>query len=334
MTQIKFAQRTLLLLLFCFGASSVLSDGRADFRRPLDIPFPLDRPYDPQIATLGKMLFFDPRVSGAQNMSCASCHNPSFGWETPVDGAVGAMNTQLDRHAPTVLNQAWVHPYFWDGRADTLEEQAAGPITAAVEMNATFEQVVARLEQVSGYREWFERLFPGQGISQETITLSIATYERTIVSGWAPFDRWVEGDETAISAAAQRGFELFIGDANCAVCHTGWNFSDNQFYDIGLPTDDVGRLALEPENETQRHAFKTPGLRNIALRSPFMHNGSLHSLHDVLDHYASGGIQRPSLSPFMVSFAMDDQDIDDLVAFLESLTESTTEVPTPVLPAN
>lgn len=307
---------------------------RADFLRPLEIPFPTDRPYHPQIATLGKMLYFDPRISGAQNMSCASCHNPSFGWETPVDGAVGAMNTRLSRHAPTVLNQAWVHPYFWDGRADTLEEQAAGPITAPAEMNASFEDVVARLNAVAEYRSWFAELFPDEGITQNTITLSIATYERTIVSGWAPFDRWVEGDETAISEAAKRGFELFVGDAKCVACHSSWNFSDNQFYDIGLPTDDAGRAQFEPNNQSAKHAFKTPGLRNISLRAPYMHNGSITTLREVVAHYAAGGLERPSLSSLMVPFEASDDDIDDLVAFMNSLTEDVTEVPMPVLPAN
>lgn len=311
-----------------------LSDIKERFRRPLNIPFPQDRPYDPQIATLGKMLYFDPRISGAQNMSCASCHNPSFGWETPVDGAVGAMNTRLNRHAPTVLNQAWVNPYFWDGRATTLEEQAVGPITAEVEMNATFEEVVARLGQVEGYKSWFERLFPGEGISQNTITQAIATYERTVVSGWAPFDRWIEGNSTAISESAQRGFELFIGDAKCVACHTGWNFTDNLFHDIGLPTSDIGRAEFEPNDVSARHAFKTPGLRNISLRAPFMHNGSLARMEEVLVHYSTGGLQRPSLSPLMVDFALTEQNITDLIAFLDTLTEEVTEVPTPVLPAN
>ncbi len=310
------------------------SDTRAAFGRPLTIPFPEDRPYDPQIATLGKMLYFDPRLSGAQNMSCASCHNPSFGWETPVATAVGAMNTRIGRHAPTILNQAWVHPYFWDGRADTLEEQAAGPITAEIEMNATFEEVIARLDAVEQYRDWFLRIFPGEGITQHTITLSIATYERTVVSGWSPFDRWVEGAEDAISAEAKRGFELFVGRAQCATCHEGWNFTDNQFHDIGLPTDDIGLAALAPDDTQAMHAFKTPGLRNISLRAPYMHNGSVATMTDVLFHYASGGIPRPSLSPDMVTFDLTQRDIDDLEAFLETLTEEVTEVPTPVLPAN
>lgn len=322
-----------IFVLSCTAAAAGL-ETRDAFQRPLTIPFPSDRPYSPQIATLGKMLYFDPRISGAQNMSCASCHNPSFGWETPVDLAVGAQNTQLGRHAPTTLNQAWVHPYFWDGRAGTLEEQAGGPITSEMEMNATFDEVVARLEQVDEYRSWFARLFPDEGITEHTITLAIATYERTIVSGWSPFDRWVEGDDEAISASAVRGFELFVGDAQCVACHSGWNFSDNSFHDIGLPSEDIGLAQLEPDDELARHAFKTPGLRNISLRAPFMHDGSLRTMRDVVEHYATGGIQRPSLSPSMVSFELNEQDIDDLVAFMDSLTEEVTEVPTPVLPAN
>jgi cytochrome c peroxidase len=314
----------------------VLSDTaiRDKFARPLTIPFPNDRAYDPQIATLGKMLYFDPRLSGAQNMSCSSCHNPSFGWETPVETAVGAMNTRLGRHAPTIINMAWVHPYFWDGRADTLEEQAAGPITAEVEMNATFEEVIHRLGQVDGYREWFNRLFPDEGISQHTITLAIATFERTVISGWSTFDRWVEGDEDAISDAAKRGFDLFVGKASCVACHAGWNFTDNAFHDIGLYTQDIGLAARKPDDPYAMHAFKTPGLRNIALRAPYMHNGSIGTLRDVVAHYASGGLRRPSLSPDMTSLDLSEQDIDDLVAFLETLTEEATEVPTPILPAN
>lgn len=328
--------RFCMVLALIAGANPSWADNplKEAFRRPLEIPFPADQPYDPRIATLGKMLYFDPRLSGAQNMSCASCHSPSFGWETPVDRAVGAMNTPLRRHAPTILNQAWVAPYFWDGRADSLEEQAEGPITADAEMNATFAQVERRLGEVNEYRFWFDRLFPDEGISRTTITRAIATYERTVVSGWAPFDRWVDGDETAISEAAKRGFALFVGEAQCAACHVGWNFSDNAFHDIGLPTDDVGRAALDNDDPFALHAFKTPGLRNISLRAPFMHNGSLATLQDVVRHYATGGLPRPSLSPSMVSQSISQQGIDDLVAFLDTLTEQTIEVPMPVLPAN
>jgi cytochrome c peroxidase len=301
--------------------------------RPTTIPFPQSSPWDPMIATLGKMLFFDPRLSGAQNMSCATCHNPSFGWETPVDLAVGAANMPLGRHAPTTLNLAWTDSFFWDGRAPSLEAQALGPITADVEMNARMEDVVGRLAMVPEYAEWFDRLFPGQGITEATVLQSIATFERTLVSGPAPFDRWVAGDATALSAQQQRGFELFIGRAGCAACHMGWNMTDNAFHDIGLPTDDIGRAGVTGD-PADRFAFKTPGLRNITLRAPFMHNGMLADLDAVIRHYAGGGVDRPSRSGLMQPFQVSDSEIADLVAFMASLTEETPRIATPILPAN
>jgi len=302
------------------------------YKRPLTIPFAGVTAYSPQLATLGKMMFFDPRLSGAKNMNCASCHNPSFGYEVPVKQAIGAANTPLARQAPTILNMAWVSPHFWDGRAKTLEEQAAGPITAPVEMNGKFDDIVPALKNIPQYSEWFEKLFPGKGVSKETILTAIATYERTVVSGWSPFDRWVDGDETAISAAAKKGFQLFTGAARCSACHTGWNFTDNKFHDIGLETDDIGRAELEPDNPKAKHAFKTPGLRNTAYRAPFMHNGSLQTLEDVVAHYVSGGAERPSLSDEMEVIPLSDEDISDLVDFLKTLTADKQETAMPILP--
>lgn len=305
---------------------------REDFRRPLSIPFPDEAPYHPQIATLGKMLFFDPRLSSAQNMSCATCHNPSFGWEAPVDLAIGASNEPLPRHAQTVANLAWSEHFFWDGRASSLEEQAAGPIVAAVEMNSPIDETLDRLRNVSAYVAWFDRLFPGEGLTERTLLVAIATYERTIVTDWAPFDRWVEGDDDAISASAQRGFEVFVGKAGCAACHSGWNFTDDTFHDIGLYTEDVGRQAISDDGPHSWHAFKTPGLRDIVSRAPYMHNGALPDLDSVIVHYASGGIRRPSLSPLMHPFELTDQEFDDLIAFLESLSGDAVDVPSPRLP--
>ncbi|WP_420862646.1 cytochrome-c peroxidase [Algirhabdus cladophorae] len=331
--------RLYALALLCFGigtaALGAVSDAiKSSFERPLTIPFPPNAPYSLEKATLGKMLFFDPRLSGAQNMSCASCHNPSFRWETPVDLAVGAANTPLGRHAPTMINSAWIEPLFWDGRAQTLEEQAAGPITAAVEMNATFDQVLTRLNQVEEYVSAFNRIFPNDGLTQETILDAIATFERTVVSGWSPFDRWIDGDENAISEQAKRGFDVFTGRGECASCHIGWNMTDNAFHDIGLVTDDVGRGALEPDNPMMQFAYKTPGLRNIALRAPYMHAGQLDTLEEVVLHYAGGGAPRPSLSPQMSSLELSDQDVQDVIVFLNTLTEEQTDVLTPILPAN
>jgi cytochrome c peroxidase len=321
------------LLPVCLLAMTVsaVADERAAFRRPDTIPFPADAPYNPLVATPGKMLFFDPRLSGAQNMSCASCHNPFFGWETPVETAVGAANMPLGRHAPTVINAAWVSPFYWDGRAEDLEAQAAGPITADVEMNTDLDEVVARLSAVPAYAMQFERAFPGVGLSRETILTAIATYERTIVSGSTPFDRWVEGDETAISAQAKNGFGPFVGKDNCAACHTGWNFTDNQFHDIGLDTEDVGREGATGD-AADRYAFKTPGLREIANRAPYGHAGQMHNLEAVIQHYVGGGLDRPTLSPKMRPIELNEAEIGVLVAFLETLSAPDSSVPSPVLP--
>ncbi|NBZ86671.1 cytochrome-c peroxidase [Stagnihabitans tardus] len=326
----------LCLVVPCASVSTaeVSKEVKESYRRPLTVPFPADAPYDPRIATLGKMLYFDPRLSGAQNLSCASCHNPSFGSEAPSARFIGAAGVPLGRHTPTTINVAWVSPLFWDGRAATLEEQAKGPITSPVEMNATMSQVVERLSRVPQYAETFDKLFPGEGLSEGSILKSIAMFERTLVAGWAPFDRWIEGNENAISAEAKRGFELFIGQGACANCHTGWNFTDNQFHDIGLPGNDPGRLAIDPSNPLNEHAFKTPGLRNIALRAPFMHDGTLKDLGAVLDHYAKKVIQRPSLSPSMAQITLSPEDSKAIIAFLETLTEETSAISTPVLPAN
>lgn len=272
------------------GAGAQSLDGlKAGHKRPTHIPFPEEAPYSPRMATLGKMLFFDPRLSGKQNLSCASCHNPSFGFEVPVPGAIGATNKPLARKAPTVLNAAWIPVLFWDGRAPTLEMQAQGPITADAEMDGKFPEIIARLKRVPEYRGAFESLFPGKGVTQDSILTAIATYERTVVSGWAPFDRWVEGDEAAISEEAKRGFALFTGKAACSGCHTGWNFTDNKFHDLGIETKDIGRAAFDPDDRYAKFAFKTPGLRNLNYRAPFGHAGQFADLDAIMAHYETGG---------------------------------------------
>jgi len=313
--------------------SQALEALRESFQRPETIEFPEHAPYSPQIATLGKMLFFDPRLSGAQNMSCSSCHNPSFGWETPVDKAIGALNVALDRHAPTVLNLADASMFYWDGRANSLEEQAMGPITHPKEMAASFPELVKRLNQIEGYRHWFNELFPGEGVSKENILTSIATFERTIQSGWAPFDQWVEGEESAISDSAKRGLLMFAGKGACTNCHTGWNFTDHQLHDVGLLNDDIGNAAISSQNLNSIHAFKTPGLRNIAIRAPYMHNGSVPDLISVIEHYSSGGLDRPLKSPLMPDEAFTEQEKKDLISFLETLTEPNPNIEAPALPS-
>ncbi len=308
-----------------------LSAVQRQYARPDSIPFPEDNPYSEAKSRLGKMLFFDPRLSGSNLLSCASCHNPSFAWEDGQPTGTGHGMVRLGRHTPTILNLAWSEIFFWDGRADTLEAQALGPIQADVEMNQAMDDLIAELQKISGYQAAFEAAFPGEGITPDGIAKAIATYERTVVSNKAPFDLWIEGDESAISESAARGFVLFNTKANCVACHSGWNFTDDSFHDIGLFTADAGRAEVIDVPEL-RHAFKTPGLRNIVERAPYMHNGSLASLHDVIDHYASGFIQRSTLSDDIVPLTLTARDKEDLVAFLQTLSSDDDPVTIPALP--
>ena len=303
------------------------------YRRPATIPFPKDNPYTPEKAALGKMLFFDTRLSRDKNLSCASCHNPSFGWEVPFATAIGAGGKPLPRHAPTTINQAWSKNYFWDGRAPTLEAQAKGPIESTLEMDLPLAKAVERLNEVQGYRSAFAKAFAGKAVSEDTVLQALATYERTLVTGDTPFDRWIRGDTQALNDSARRGFAVFTGKANCAACHTGWNFTDDKFHDIGLPSKDVGRSAVSKSAADDR-AFKTPSLREIAARAPYMHDGTLVSLETVIVHYVTGGEKRATLSPLMKPLALTGTDIADLVAFMRSLSSPQAIVAMPNLPGN
>jgi len=301
--------------------------------RPTEIPFPADNPYTPAKAELGKTLFFDPRLSRSGVQACVSCHNPSFGWEDGHKTAVGENMLSLARNSPTIINRAWGQIFFWDGRAESLEKQAVGPIQAAGEMNTPMTVLIDRLKSISGYQKKFEQVFPGEGVSEKNIAASIATFERTVVSAEAPFDRWVAGDEKAISEDAKRGFILFNTKAHCSNCHSGWTFTDDSFHDVGLPeTADIGRAKIVPGVPELQFAFKTPGLRNIDQRAPYMHDGSMATLEDVVHHYVEGGIERPSLDADMKPIPLDDQEAKDLVAFMRTLTGQDRPMTLPVLP--
>ena len=272
---------------------------RARYSRPDAIPFPRDNPYTDAKYRLGHALFFDPRLSGFDSMSCASCHNPALGWEDGLKTGRGEAANTLGRATPTVLNLAWAELLMWDGRKESLEEQALGPIEAGVEMNQPLPALLAELSAIPGYRRLFREAFGRDEITPTGIAQAIATFERTVVSNLAPFDLWVKGEEGAIHDAARRGFALFNGRANCAACHSGWRFTDDGFHDIGLRSEDIGRAGHLPEVPAMRHAFKTPTLRNVALRGPYMHDGSARTLHDAVVHYDTGFVERPSLSPEM-----------------------------------
>lgn len=314
------------------GVGASLYSLLESYRRPSSAPSPADNPTTAAKVELGKALFFDPRLSGSGAISCASCHNPALGWQDGLAKGVGDHGGELARRTPTILNTAWAEPLFWDGRAGTLEDQAKGPLASSKEMNLPHAQVVARVASIDGYVRAFETAFPGKPIDIDTVVQAIAAYERTIVSNKAPFDRWVDGDEAAVSDSAKRGFALFNGKAECASCHSGWRMTDDGFHDIGLPDTDMGRAAVFPGLVILEHAFKTPTLRNIAERAPYMHDGSLPSLEAVVDHYDHGFVKRTSLASQMRPLNLTAQDRQDLVAFLRTLSSEDDKVTLPNLP--
>jgi cytochrome c peroxidase len=305
---------------------------KAQYRRPASIPFPKDNLYTPQKLALGKQLYFDTRISVTSAQSCASCHSPAFGWADGLPVGVGFGMAKLGRHSPTIVNAAWGAIFMWDGRLADLEEQALGPIQSPGEMNMPIDQLMDRLNSIPEYKPLFAAAFPGETISPKTLAKAIATYERTVVSQRAPFDDWIDGNEKAISEEAKRGFVLFNSKAQCSACHEGWNFTNDGFQDIGLPSDDVGRGKFAPGVLKMEHAFKTPGLREISRRSPYMHDGSLATLDQVVEHYNQGGVDRPSRSDLMKPLSLTTDEKADLVAFLKTLTSDLNPTAVPVLP--
>jgi cytochrome c peroxidase len=305
---------------------------KAQYRRPISVAFPKDNPYTPAKAALGKRLFFDTRLSGGNLLSCASCHNPAFSWGDGQPKGIGHGMNALDRRSPTIINLAFGNAFMWDGRAGSLEEQALGPIQASVEMNMPLGELVRRVSGIGSYAEAFAEVFPGETITAKTIAKAIATYERTVVSGRAPFDAWIEGDEKAISAEAKDGFVLFNTKAGCSECHSNWNFTDDSFHDIGLAGDDIGRGKFLPEVVKMKFAFKTPGLREIVRRGPYMHDGSMPTLRAVIDHYDHGGIVRESRSDSIKARKFSEQEKANLIAFLNTLASNGNSTVVPLLP--
>jgi cytochrome c peroxidase len=302
---------------------------KATFRRPAAVPFPADNAFSDPKRALGEALFHDKRLSVDGSLACASCHERGQGFADGKVQARGVPGRPLKRHTPTLWNLAWASAVFWDGRARSLEEQAAGPIESPDEMAQPLAAVVERLKADPEMVSAFAGAFPGtSGVDGKNLAKAIATYERTFVSPPTRFDRWIEGDEQALSADEITGFRLFTGKAGCVNCHSGFAFTDYAFHDIGLPDDDRGRGAVL-RLETAEHAFKTPGLREIARSAPYMHNGSLATLTEVIRHYVSGVVPRPTLSKDLPrGLNLTDGEIGNLIAFLATLTsEGAPQLP-------
>lgn len=335
----KFSQKILLVTFLCLTGTSVLAGNLSNYLRPAEIPQPNNNRMTPQSIELGKMLFFDPRLSGSNWISCATCHNPGLGWSDGLPTAIGHGQKILRRATPTILNTAYQPLQLWDGRARSLEKQALGPIEDATEMAQNInksegqsQSLIDELKALKGYRDAFEAAYPGEGVSKKTIAKAISSFERTIVSSDAPFDLWIKGNKQAMSKSALRGFKLFEGKANCVRCHSDFNFTDNGFHNIGLEdATDAGRYAIR-KVKILIGAFKTPTLRDIALTAPYMHNGVYATLKEVIEHYNIGGISKDNLSPNIKKLNLNDDEKADLVVFLKSLTGEANPITYPVLP--
>lgn len=302
------------------------------------VAHPADNEPTPARVELGKQLFFDPRLSGAANMSCASCHSPMFGWSDGLPTARGNEGKALPRATPSVLNLAYGGLFMWDGRMPTLEAQALGPITTGAEMNMPMPVLVDRLTAIESYPREFEAAYPGQGISAETIGKALATFERTLVSSDTPFDRWLAGDSKAMTEDEILGFEIFSSPekGNCETCHAAPTFSDDGFHNVGLASfgaekPDRGRFTQKPIKVVDG-AFKTPMLRGVALTAPYFHDGSAATLEEVVEHYVRGGVVKTNLSPNMKPVKLDEKEKRALVAFLRALTPPQQSFALPILP--
>jgi cytochrome c peroxidase len=284
---------------------------------------PEDNPMTAEKIGLGRQLFFDPRWSKRRAVSCSSCHAPDKGWSDDRPHSTDHEGKPTARHSPTLVNRAFGRLEGWAGHRESTEELLLRlPFTST-------ETIAQNLAPISGYQAQFERVF-GSGVTAEAVAKAIAAFQRSILSGNSAYDRFKTGNDAALSPAAMRGLALFEGKARCANCHSGFNFSDDGYHNIGIGMDkanpDLGRY-LVTTRQVNRGAFKTPTLRDVALRRPYMHDGSIATLHDVVTLYDRGGIPNPSLSPEIRRLDLNRSEQEDLVAFLESLSgEISTEV--------
>jgi cytochrome c peroxidase len=305
---------------------------RAIFARPHEQP-----PFDPAKAALGRDLFGDVRLSGAGHASCASCHDPDRAFTDGLKTAVGPGGAVLARNAPALYNLAWATSFFWDGRAGTLADQARVPILAPNELAGDFGAIARRLADDPAMRARFAAAFPAAtGVSETSILDALVAYEQSLVSPQTRFDQWVEGDAAALTEEEAKGFDIFVGKGGCVSCHGGWRLTDDNFHDVGLPSKDLGRGALA-SGAPGLPEFKTPSLREVARTAPYMHDGSMASLEDVVDHYSDGLLVRPSLAPTLVrDLKLTKSEKAALIAFLKTLSSeqkshTTDETTRPML---
>lgn len=287
------------------------------------------------VVELGSTMFFDPRLSRGDRISCATCHKPELGFGDGLVLSKGVHGNVLQRHTPHLVNLGAATSFFWDGRASSLEEQALMPIENPDEMDMPIDLLVVKLAAVPEYAAAFQRLYPERGLCGETIASALAAFQRTLVSQNSSFDRYMHGDRSALDAGALRGLGLFEGRAGCTRCHQGHDLTDRDFHNTGVVTDDLGRQALDRAGLTREFqirpypffathkAFKTPSLRNVSLTAPYFHDGSKATLQDVVRFYDKGGDSPDSRGRSLEvrPLNLTDEEVADLVSFLEALTD-------------
>lgn len=275
-----------------------------------------DNPLTPEKIALGKQLFWDKRWSFSGTVACVSCHPPDHGWSDPLQFSIHANGKPTPRHAPTIINRLFSDRQLWTGLRASIEDQSRN------DSNRTDELIVKTLGAIPAYQQQFRQVF-GSDVTPDGVGKAIAAYVRTILSGNSPYDRFRAGDKQALSLAAQRGLALFEGKAQCVRCHAGFNFTDEGYRNIGVGMDkdkpDLGRFVVT-KNETDKGAFKTPTLRDVAKRGPFMHDGSEKTLADVVAFYNKGGVKNPWLSGEIRPLGLTEREQANLVEFMKALT--------------
>ncbi|MDD3518776.1 MAG: cytochrome c peroxidase [Chromatiales bacterium] len=289
---------------------------------PAIAPIPGDNSLTEAKAELGKMLFFEPRISASGVISCATCHNPALGYTDRIPRATGHMGQVGERNTPTVLNSGFFGAQFWDGRAPTLEAQALGPVEAGIEMAMPIDKAVARLKEFEIYHQMFAAAFDEKDpIKPANMAKALAAFQRTLVTPNSPFDRYLAGDDHAMSAQQKRGMKAFA-DRGCVGCHRGPALTDSNFYPIKVPgSTDLGRY-LVTKKDADKHAFKTPTLRNVALTYPYFNNGNVDNLKDAIK----------VMGKEMLGLDLPAKEVADIEAFLHALTGEVPQFAVPSLP--
>lgn len=310
--------------------------------------FPENNPYTEEKAELGKVLFFDPRLSKSGQISCANCHDPELNWGDARRVSYGEGRQQGNRNAPSLMNIAYSKVFFWDGRAETLEDQASFPIKDAKEMNFHIDLATKRLNKIKGYKPYFKKAFGKEKLTQEEILKAIATFERTLITPKSKFDRFIEGDSTQLTNKQVEGLHLFRTKARCINCHNTANFADNKFHNIGLTYygreyQDLGRYNVTGKAENVGE-FKTQSLRGAAQNAPYMHNGLFPNLRGVLNIYNAGMPQPkrkenqlndtlfPTTSKLIQKLNLSKSELDALEDFIMTLSTGAYRMRPPVLP--